>query len=67
MNWQGISSRKSFDFDPRQLKAGIKVEMEHTRDPRIARLIALDHLAEIPDYYTRLAKMERDAKRGGKW
>jgi len=28
----------------------------------IAQDIALDHLKEIPDYYTRLDKMEQDAK-----
>ena len=46
------------DADPEQLKMGIKVEMEHTSDP----LISLDHLQEIPDYYTRLAKMEAEAE-----
>jgi hypothetical protein len=40
---------------------GIKVEMEHTTDPLIAKRISLDHLSEIPDYYTRLAKMEKEA------
>jgi hypothetical protein len=37
---------------------GIKVEMEHTKNKTIAKRIALDHLAELPDYYTRLLKME---------
>jgi hypothetical protein len=41
-----------------QLRKGIKVELEHTTDPAIAREIALDHLAEFPDYYDRLAKAE---------
>jgi hypothetical protein len=49
------------DADPEQLKMGIKVEMEHTTDPLIAKRISLDHLSEIPDYYTRLAKMEKEA------
>jgi len=48
-------------IDPEQLRMGIKVEMEHTRNPAIARVIALHHLKEIPDYYTRLLKMERAA------
>jgi len=48
-------------IDPKQLEMGIKVEMEHTTDKAIARRIALDHLREIPDYYTRLLKMEREA------
>ena len=33
---------------------GIKVEMEHTDDPKKAEKIALDHLAENPFYYTAL-------------
>jgi len=47
--------------DSKQLQMGIKVEMEHTTDKAIAKKIALDHLHEIPDYYTRLLKMEREA------
>lgn len=42
----------------RQLEKGINAELEHTTDERIAREIALDHLAEHPDYYDRLAKAE---------
>jgi hypothetical protein len=49
------------DVDPKELKMGIKVEMEHTTNPVLAKRIALDHLAEIDDYYTRLAKMESEA------
>lgn len=51
------------DVDPGQLKRGIEVEKEHTDDPEIAKKIALDHLAEISDYYTRLDKMEKEAKK----
>lgn len=58
------SGRCPSDFDPRQLAMGIEVELEHTGDRRIAREIAEDHLAEFPDYYTRLSKMEEEAKRG---
>lgn len=46
------------DVDPEQLRRGTEVEMEHTTDPKIARKIALDHLAEYPDYYDGLKKME---------
>ena len=42
-----------------QLRKGVKVEMEHTRSKRVAQHIAADHLAEIPDYYSRLEKMEK--------
>lgn len=45
-------------FSAWQLAMGTKVEMEHTNDPAKAREIARDHLTEIPDYYTRLKKME---------
>lgn len=48
------------DVDKKELEMGTKVEMEHTKNKAIARRIALDHLAELPDYYTRLAKMEGD-------
>lgn len=44
-----------------QLRAGIAVEKEHTKDEGVARQIAIDHLKELPDYYTRLAKMEKAA------
>ena len=42
-----------------QLELGIQTELEHTNDPREAREIALDHLMELPDYYSRLTRMER--------
>ena len=44
-----------------ELKMGIEIELEHTKDRNVAKKIALDHLAEIADYYTRLKKMEADA------
>lgn len=44
------------DVSARQLAAGIKVEQEHTRSRRLACEIALDHLAEHRDYYTRLKR-----------
>jgi rubrerythrin len=51
----------SVEFIHKQLEIGIKVELEHTNDKELAAEIALDHLWEIPDYYTRLDKMEKDA------
>lgn len=45
-----------------QIEKGIKVEREHTTDKAEARLIAMDHLVELPDYYTRLDKMEEEGK-----
>lgn len=46
-----------------QLRKGIRVEYEHTQDKKMSREIALDHLAELPDYYDRLAKMEVTKKK----
>lgn len=42
-----------------QLKMGIAVEKEHTSDEKVAREIALDHLMERPDYYTKLKEVEK--------
>lgn len=50
-------------FNAEELAMGIKIEMEHTTNPDIAKEIAKDHLSEIPDYYTRLTKMEEEAKK----
>jgi len=47
----------------KQLKMGIEVEKEHTPDPKMAQEIAMDHLTEFPDYYTRLAKMEKEGEK----
>ena len=54
-----------------QFLAGLNVELEHGRrdpstdvtgdDPVITGKIALAHLKELPDYYTRLAAMEDEA------
>lgn len=41
-----------------QLEKGIKVETEHTTNVDSARKIALDHLAEVPDYYDKLEQAE---------
>ena len=59
-------------FDVDQYKMGLEVELEHgtansltnvTNDDLVATgKIALAHLNEIPDYYTRLLKMEKEAK-----
>lgn len=47
----------------KELEMGMKVEKEHTHDDETAKEIAMDHLTEFPDYYTRLDKMEKDAKK----
>jgi hypothetical protein len=48
------------DVDDAQLGKGIKVEMEHTDDLGKAVEIALDHLAEDPEYYSRLELVHKD-------
>jgi hypothetical protein len=55
--------RLEVSFIEKQLKMGEKIEHEHTKNHELAREIALQHLDEIPDYYTRLKKMETDAKK----
>ena len=60
-------------FDVEQFRAGMDVELEHglhdlatnvTGDDEIVTgKIALTHLNEFPDYYTRLERMEEEAKR----
>ena len=58
-------------FDVEQFRMGLEVELEHgshdpetnvtNSDPVMTGKIAWAHLKEISDYYTRLAKMEREA------
>lgn len=54
MRKHGVSAREVM----KQLRMGVAVEHEHTKDADLARTIALDHLFEKPDYYTRLKKVE---------
>jgi Protein of unknown function (DUF5661) len=59
-------------FDVEQLRMGMDVELEHgTRDLEtnvtgddvtVTAKIARAHLNEFPDYYTRLALMEAEAR-----
>jgi hypothetical protein len=51
---------KEDEVDPEQLEKGIEEEMEHTDDSETAKKIALDHLSETPDYYTRLSEAMED-------
>ena len=60
---KGITEK---DVDAKELEMGTKVEYEHTDDADISKRIALDHLAELPDYYTRLARMEAEGKKAMK-
>ena len=59
-------------FDIEQYRMGLDVELEHGKvdphtnvtddDPIMTGKIALAHLNEFPDYYTRLDKMEKEAE-----
>ena len=56
-----------FDVDAKDVKKQIEygtcVECEHTDDEKKAKEIATDHVSEFPDYYNRLDKMEKQAKK----
>ena len=59
-------------FDVEQFRVGMDVELEHGKennltnvtndDPLMTGKIALAHLNEFPDYYTRLLKLEEEAE-----
>ncbi len=59
-------------FDVEQFRRGMDVELEHGKrnphtnvtddDPLTTGKIALAHLNEFPDYYTRLDRMEKEAE-----
>lgn len=52
-----LERRSVKGVDPRELRRGVQVEMEHTDDPEEARVIALDHLLnEDSHYYTKLTR-----------
>jgi len=63
----------SAPFDIDQFRIGMNVELEHglhdpltnvsDDDPHVTAKIALARLNEFPDYYTRLGRMEEEAKR----
>lgn len=56
----GKADRRSpSDFEPEELRMGIRHELEHTDDRAIAREIAMDHLAEDPHYYSDLKSAGR--------
>lgn len=52
-------NRPDSDFDTEELENGIKHEMEHTKDRKIAKEIAKDHLSEDPNYYKKIKKIEK--------
>ena len=69
----GIKNWTTSPFNIDQFRIGMNVELEHglhdsltnvsDDDPHVTGKIALAHLKEFPDYYTRLERMEEEAKR----
>lgn len=57
-DWASIQFESLEGKLKKALEQGIKVEMEHTGDVAVAHEIAMDHLWEDPDYYTKLEKVE---------
>lgn len=53
---ENVTPAKANEVDPKELEVGKQVEMEHTTDEKEAERIALQHLAENPNYYTGLKK-----------
>jgi len=64
---QGIAEEHG--VDPEQIRSefemGVEEEMEHAEEELIAQEIALDHLVEDPEYYTKLegANLEETKKK----
>jgi hypothetical protein len=60
-------------FDVEQFRMGMDVELEHgtensvtnvtNDDPLMTGKIALAHLNEFPDYYSRLLELEKEAEK----
>lgn len=55
INWDKV--------DKKQFEMGMKVEQEHRNitkgDPVVTGKIVLAHLKEVPNYYTKLKKVEK--------
>jgi hypothetical protein len=62
MDLEDIAKKHNVDIKhlEQQLEMGIEVEKEHDDDMTIRKTIAMDHLVEDPDYYTKLKAMHKD-------
>jgi len=59
----GLADGKAItNYDLGQLLEGIKFERQHTTDNLLALELAMDHLETIPDYYTRIARLEWECR-----
>jgi hypothetical protein len=65
-----ITPAKKGEVDSLELRVGTDVEREHTDSPDEAQKIALQHLAEFPDYYQKMYKaglIKKDEVGEGNW
>jgi hypothetical protein len=53
-------NKKEITVDKKELELGIKHELEHTDEPEIAKIIALDHLYAVKNYYSLLKFIDND-------
>ena len=53
-------NKKKIEVDKNELEMGIKHELEHTDEPEIAKIIALDHLYSVKNYYSLLKYIDND-------
>ena len=62
---QEIAKKQGVDvsYVIRQAEVGSTVEREHVTDHKAAYGIALQHIAEFPDYYKHLLSMEKSLKK----
>jgi hypothetical protein len=62
MDLEDIAKKHNVDIKhlEQQLEMGIEVEKEHDDDMTIRKTIAMDHLVEDPDYYTKLKAIHKD-------
>ena len=51
---------KDLDYNENELKLGIETELEHTDNEQIATIIAKQHLAEDPKYYSKLREVHSE-------
>jgi hypothetical protein len=58
MRLEDIAKKHDVDLASikKELNKGIEVEKEHTSSEEEARKIAMDHLVEDPEYYTKLLR-----------
>ena len=55
---------KNMVYNKKELKIGVRIEMEHTKSKKVAEKIAKDHLKEFSNYYSKgVLPMEKRLKK----